>query len=63
MMSATRISEKEWVQWVHDFADIAVQENTDLKFRMELLKKAAHKRMADKTTEQQQELKPDQCGE
>lgn len=56
-MNATRISEKDWVQWVHDFADIAIQEDTDLKFRMAMLKKAARERMADKMTEQQQELK------
>ena len=55
-MNATRISEKDWVQWVHDFADIAIQEDTDLKFRMAMLKKAARERMADTMTEQQQEL-------
>ena len=50
------ISDYDWVQWVHDFADIAVKEDTDLKLRMELLKKAARKRMAELQDEEYREL-------
>ena len=40
------ISEFEWIKWVRDFADIAEQEDCDLKFRFHLLKKAARNRLA-----------------
>jgi len=50
------ISEFEWIKWVRDFADIAVQENTDLKLRMNLLKKAARYRLAELQDEEYREL-------
>lgn len=50
------ISEFEWIKWVRDFADIAGQENTDLKLRMELLKKAARYRLAALEDEEYRDL-------
>ena len=39
------MSEYDWVKWVLAFAELAVEENTDMKLRMSLMKKAAKKRL------------------
>ena len=50
------ISEFEWVKWIRDFADIAEQQNCDLKLRLLMLKKAARYRLAALEDEEYRDL-------